>query len=235
VSRRFAVNSSPLILLGRISRLDLLPALAEQVVVLGTKKKPAGRQRSQGAWLRRSVFKRDGFLAWSEPNLVGPAFQVRPPGSAGVSPAFLCPPTRYTPGHRPRIAKHLRAAGRPELRRAVQSYVWPSSTREVLARIPVTHRRVAGGFAVVTGHCMGRDRLDWEAPRVGAPETVSRESPGTLSRGPHSPARSLTAKLSRFFNTFRQRVSSAGFPPISYSDISSGERGKINISIAKPP
>jgi len=33
VSRRFAVNSSPLILLGRISRLDLLPALAEQVVV----------------------------------------------------------------------------------------------------------------------------------------------------------------------------------------------------------
>lgn len=33
MSRRFAVNSSPLILLGRISRLDLLPALAEQVVV----------------------------------------------------------------------------------------------------------------------------------------------------------------------------------------------------------
>jgi predicted nucleic acid-binding protein len=33
VSRRFAVNSSPLILLGRISRLDLLPALAEEVIV----------------------------------------------------------------------------------------------------------------------------------------------------------------------------------------------------------
>ena len=33
MSRRFAVNSSPLILLGRISRLDLLPALAEQVVI----------------------------------------------------------------------------------------------------------------------------------------------------------------------------------------------------------
>jgi predicted nucleic acid-binding protein len=33
VTRRFAVNSSPLILLGRISRLDLLPALAEEVVV----------------------------------------------------------------------------------------------------------------------------------------------------------------------------------------------------------
>jgi predicted nucleic acid-binding protein len=31
--RRFAVNSSPLILLGRISRLDLLPALAEKVAV----------------------------------------------------------------------------------------------------------------------------------------------------------------------------------------------------------
>jgi len=33
VIRQLAVNCSPLILLGRISRLDLLPALAEQVVV----------------------------------------------------------------------------------------------------------------------------------------------------------------------------------------------------------
>jgi predicted nucleic acid-binding protein len=33
VSRCFAVNSSPLILLGRISRLDLLPALADKVAV----------------------------------------------------------------------------------------------------------------------------------------------------------------------------------------------------------
>lgn len=32
-----------------------------------------------------------------------------------------------------------------------------------LAGIPVTHRGVAGGFAVVTGHCMGADRLDWAA------------------------------------------------------------------------
>jgi uroporphyrin-III C-methyltransferase len=32
-----------------------------------------------------------------------------------------------------------------------------------LAGIPVTHRGVAGSFAVVTGHCMGPDRLDWEA------------------------------------------------------------------------
>jgi uroporphyrin-III C-methyltransferase len=32
-----------------------------------------------------------------------------------------------------------------------------------LAGIPVTHRGVAGSFAVVTGHCMGSDRLDWSA------------------------------------------------------------------------
>lgn len=33
MSRRLAVNSSPIILLGRISRLDLLPGVAERVVV----------------------------------------------------------------------------------------------------------------------------------------------------------------------------------------------------------
>jgi predicted nucleic acid-binding protein len=33
VSKLLAVNSSPLILLGRISRLDLLPAIAERVVI----------------------------------------------------------------------------------------------------------------------------------------------------------------------------------------------------------
>ena len=32
-----------------------------------------------------------------------------------------------------------------------------------LAGIPVTHRGIAGSFAVVTGHCMGADRLDWSA------------------------------------------------------------------------
>lgn len=32
-----------------------------------------------------------------------------------------------------------------------------------LAGIPVTHRGVAASFAVVTGHCDGRDRVDWEA------------------------------------------------------------------------
>jgi len=32
-----------------------------------------------------------------------------------------------------------------------------------LAGISVTHRGVAGSFAVVTGHCMGGDRLDWSA------------------------------------------------------------------------
>lgn len=31
------------------------------------------------------------------------------------------------------------------------------------AGIPVTHRETAGAFAVVTGHCAGPDRLDWEA------------------------------------------------------------------------
>jgi uroporphyrin-III C-methyltransferase len=32
-----------------------------------------------------------------------------------------------------------------------------------LAGIPVTHRGVASGFAVVTGHCLGEDRVDWAA------------------------------------------------------------------------
>jgi len=32
-----------------------------------------------------------------------------------------------------------------------------------LAGIPLTHRAVAGSFGVVTGHCLGRDRIDWEA------------------------------------------------------------------------
>src|SRR3954454_21494478 len=32
-----------------------------------------------------------------------------------------------------------------------------------LAGIPVTHREIAGGFAVVTGHCAEGDRQDWAA------------------------------------------------------------------------
>ncbi len=32
-----------------------------------------------------------------------------------------------------------------------------------LAGIPLTHRAVSGAFAVVTGHCMEGDRIDWEA------------------------------------------------------------------------
>jgi uroporphyrin-III C-methyltransferase len=31
------------------------------------------------------------------------------------------------------------------------------------AGIPLTHRGVASGFAVVTGHCVGEDRVDWAA------------------------------------------------------------------------
>jgi uroporphyrin-III C-methyltransferase len=29
--------------------------------------------------------------------------------------------------------------------------------------IPLTHRGIASGFAVVTGHCLGEDRVDWAA------------------------------------------------------------------------
>jgi uroporphyrin-III C-methyltransferase/uroporphyrinogen III methyltransferase/synthase len=32
-----------------------------------------------------------------------------------------------------------------------------------LAGIPVTHRGIAASFLVVTGHCDGRDRVDWQA------------------------------------------------------------------------
>ncbi|MEA2562397.1 MAG: uroporphyrin-III C-methyltransferase [Acidobacteriota bacterium] len=32
-----------------------------------------------------------------------------------------------------------------------------------LAGIPVTHRGIAASFMVVTGHCDGRDRVDWQA------------------------------------------------------------------------
>jgi uroporphyrin-III C-methyltransferase len=31
------------------------------------------------------------------------------------------------------------------------------------AGIPLTHRGIASGFAVVTGHCLGEDRVDWVA------------------------------------------------------------------------
>jgi len=31
------------------------------------------------------------------------------------------------------------------------------------AGIPLTHRGIASGFAVVTGHCLGEDRVDWAA------------------------------------------------------------------------
>lgn len=40
-----------------------------------------------------------------------------------------------------------------------------TSATSVPARvgIPVTHRGIATSFAVVTGHCLGDDRVDWEA------------------------------------------------------------------------
>lgn len=59
MSRRFAVNSSPLILLGRISRLDLLPALAEQVVVPQAVLQELGVKQGQD-WLARTVSSHPG-------------------------------------------------------------------------------------------------------------------------------------------------------------------------------
>jgi predicted nucleic acid-binding protein len=59
VSRRFAVNSSPLILLGRISRLDLLPALAEQVVVPQTVLQELAVKQGQD-WIAQTVSSHPG-------------------------------------------------------------------------------------------------------------------------------------------------------------------------------
>jgi predicted nucleic acid-binding protein len=59
VSRRFAVNSSPLILLGRISRLDLLPAIAEQVVVPQAVLQELAVKQGQD-WLARTVSSHPG-------------------------------------------------------------------------------------------------------------------------------------------------------------------------------
>ena len=46
-----------------------------------------------------------------------------------------------------------------------------SSSVAVPARagIPITHREVSGGFAVVTGHCAEGDRQDWGAWHVSRP------------------------------------------------------------------
>ena len=59
MSRRFAVNSSPLILLGRISRLDLLPALAEHVVVPQAVLQELAVKEGQD-WLARTVSSHPG-------------------------------------------------------------------------------------------------------------------------------------------------------------------------------
>jgi predicted nucleic acid-binding protein len=60
VIRRLAVNSSPLILLGRISRLDLLPALAERVVVPRAVLQELTVKQGQ-EWLSRTVSSHPGF------------------------------------------------------------------------------------------------------------------------------------------------------------------------------
>jgi predicted nucleic acid-binding protein len=54
VSRRFAVNSSPLILLGRISRIDLLAALADRVVVPRAVLEELAVKQGQD-WIARTV------------------------------------------------------------------------------------------------------------------------------------------------------------------------------------
>jgi predicted nucleic acid-binding protein len=59
VGRRFVVNSSPLILLGRISRVDLLPALAEQVVVPQAVVQELTAKQGQD-WLARTVTSHPG-------------------------------------------------------------------------------------------------------------------------------------------------------------------------------
>ncbi|HBL29740.1 MAG TPA: DUF3368 domain-containing protein, partial [Acidobacteria bacterium] len=57
--RRFAVNCSPLILLGRISRLDLLPALADQVVVPRAVLQELAVKEGQD-WIARTVSSHPG-------------------------------------------------------------------------------------------------------------------------------------------------------------------------------
>ena len=41
--------------------------------------------------------------------------------------------------------------------------VCPGWAAPASAGIPLTHRGIASGFAVVTGHCLGEDRVDWAA------------------------------------------------------------------------
>jgi predicted nucleic acid-binding protein len=61
VSRRFVVNSSPLILLGRISRLDLLPALADEVLVPRTVLQELAVKSGQD-WLATTVSSHPGLV-----------------------------------------------------------------------------------------------------------------------------------------------------------------------------
>ena len=63
---RLAVNCSPLILLGRISRLDLLPALAERVVVPYAVLEELKRKDHQD-WLAQTVSSHPGIEAVDAP------------------------------------------------------------------------------------------------------------------------------------------------------------------------
>lgn len=59
MSRRLAVNSSPLILLGKLARLDLLPALAERVVIPRAVLSELGAKSGE-AWLAQTVLSQPG-------------------------------------------------------------------------------------------------------------------------------------------------------------------------------
>lgn len=70
MSRLFAVNSSPLILLGRISRLDLLPALAERVVIPQAVLQELAAKQGQD-WLARTVSSHPGLAVVADVPIPG--------------------------------------------------------------------------------------------------------------------------------------------------------------------
>lgn len=62
-----------------------------------------------------------------------------------------------------RGAEEVLACAEAGVRCEVVPGVTSATSVPALAGIPVTHRGVAASYAVVTGHCHGLDRVDWEA------------------------------------------------------------------------